>query len=174
MTFGTSDALITSCLLSYMTESKTFVVFHELTHNYFKEKKININYMLNEAASDVTGVQFCRLLCSEKKSLDQKTLNKQVRRLEAIYFTINETVERIAADSLKCNKYCRKAQKTIKKQLKNSDTFYRDRFNYPVNTAYLLKNRNYCKYYFAVNDIYKQSRDYDEFVERLLEFNKKL
>jgi predicted aminopeptidase len=174
MTFGTSDALITSSLLNYMAESRAFVVFHELTHNYFKEKKISINYLLNEAASDVTGVQFCKLLCSEKKSLDQKKLGEQVKRLEAIYFAINETVEKIAADSSKCGKYCRQARRTIKKQLKNSDAFYKDRFNYPVNTAYLLKNQNYCKYYFTVNDIYKQSRDYAEFTERLLELNKKL
>jgi predicted aminopeptidase len=173
-TFGTSDALITSSLLNYTPESRTFVVFHELTHNYFKEKKISINYLLNEAASDVTGVQFCKLLCSEKKSLDQKKLDEQVKRLETIYLTINQTVEKIAADSSKCDKYCRKARKVIKKQLKNSDSFYKDRFDHAVNTAYLLKNQNYCKYYFTVNDIYKQSRDYSEFTERLLELNKKL
>jgi predicted aminopeptidase len=174
MTLGTSDALITSSLLSYKEESRAFVVFHELTHNYIKEKKIVINYMLNEAACDVTGVQFCRLFCSEKKLLDHEKLNEQVKRLENIYITINQTVEKISADSSSCDKYCRQARKSIKKQLKNSDTFYRDRFNYPVNTAYLLKNQNYCKYYFAVSNIYKQSRDYNEFMESLLEFNRKL
>jgi len=173
-TFGTSDALITSSLLSYMEESRAFVVFHELTHNYIKEKKIKMDYLLNEAACDVTGVQFCRLLCSEKKLLNQEKLGEQIKRLENIYITINQTVEKISADSSSCDKYCRKAYKAIKKQLKNSDAFYRDRFNYPVNTAYLLKNQNYCKYYFAVNDIYKQSSNYSEFMERLLEFNKKL
>lgn len=173
-TFGTSDARLTKNLVNYSAESKAFIVFHELTHNYFSQRHTPINYHLNEATCDVLGKYFSRKLLKETKLLDKEKLKEEIRSLEAIYTVINSTIKKIAQDSVNTEKYCREAEPAIKKEIGPGDSFFKDRFYYTVTTAYLLKNQFYCKYYFKVSKLYRRSRNFDKFIYKLVKYNKTL
>jgi len=171
-TFGTSDAYITRTLLSYSAESKAFLVFHELTHNYIHENCIDMGYSLNEAACDVIAVMFSKKLLREKHILQPERLNTEVRALETVYSVINLTIEKIKADSAHCDNYCEEAEQKIAVAVRNCDAFFKDRFLHPVTTAYLLKNSNYSRNYLMVKEIYADSKSLKKFMEALTFYTK--
>jgi hypothetical protein len=173
--FGTSEALITDNLLSYSNESKAFVVFHELTHNYFAKNKMTISYFLNEGTCDVLGIKFCEKLIAERENvLDPAKFSKMKASMLVIYKTLLDVRDQIKNDTLNCALYCEKAEKVIRSELKESEVFFKDRYNYPVNTAFILKNLYYCEYYFRIEKIYDDSKGFEEFIKGILKLNEEI
>jgi hypothetical protein len=173
--FGTSEALITDNLLSYSNESKAFVVFHELTHNYFGKNKMTISYFLNEGTCDVLGIKFCEKLMVERENvLDPAKFSQMKANMLVIYKTLLDTRDQIKKDSLNCALYCEKAEKVIRNELKESDIFFKDRYSYPVNTAFILKNLYYCEYYFRIEKLYDESKSFEDFIKSLLKLNEEI
>ncbi|MBK9283874.1 MAG: hypothetical protein IPM51_06080 [Sphingobacteriaceae bacterium] len=167
-TFGTSEALITENLMSFPSESASFIVMHELTHNYIKDNQLKIPYVLNEAMCEVLGIYFCGEFFSIKQN--QYNINKfksDTMALKQIYRLINSTVLKINADSMHCNQYCEQAEKEINKITVNLDQFYKGRFNYPVNTAYLLKNQNYSTYFFDIEKLFLSNKNFSNFIHEV-------
>jgi hypothetical protein len=49
--------------------------------------------------------------------------------------------------------------------IKDANAFQRDRYNYPVNHAYILRNRFYYKWYFEFKNIHKKGTTLPEMVK---------
>jgi hypothetical protein len=56
-------------------------------------------------------------------------------------------------------------KKIIDNTLTQCNGFQRDRFNYEINNAYLLKNRYYSKHYFLLKALYHHVAEPGEFVK---------
>lgn len=166
-TLSSADANITTRLLNYSAESKAFLVFHELTYAYILENDIPVSHPICEAACDVVGVMYSKQLLKEKHVLNKEKFNTEIKALETVYTIINSTIKKIENDSASCSKYCNEAEQKISNAVKNCDDFFKDRFLYPVNTAYLLKNSNNSTHYFVVKEIFQDSKSFKKFIHTL-------
>ncbi len=152
-TNGNSKATINATLLSYETEAIVFILFHEYIHNYLHEHKIKIPYNMEEALCDVAGnyltVEFFRLGSDRKRSIDQLKINEKIyKQINKLSLTINNSRKSKSG-----------AEKKILSYIKKGNAFQRDRFDYAINNAYLLKNQFYSKHYFTLRRIYLKQQD---------------
>lgn len=154
-------------LLSYSYESISFIVFHELLHNYFFQKKIEIPLELNEAACDVIG-NYCTLKYSKiNNRIDKNKVKKMIELNEKTYEIMNKYILRINQETEDVCELCDQCNGELYLLSKDFDLFQKDRFYYTVNTAYLLKNSLYSTNYFLLKKIFKKSKSIQEFLEIL-------
>jgi hypothetical protein len=160
-TNGNSKATINATLLSYEPEAIVFIIFHEYIHNFLHEKMIKIPYEFEEALCDVVGnyltVDFLRQTKHKTGSLDQVRVN------ERIYKQINKLTQSIN----EFNRPFSGAGKNILSLAKKGNSFQRDRFDYAVNNAYLLKNQFYSKHYFTLRRLYFKHKNFAHFLNAL-------
>ncbi len=137
-TAGTSSAFLNKRLLQYDDLSLTFILIHEAIHRHKYNTGSKILYEYEEALCDVVANAYCGWMShsSVKNYVDF------VYRNEKIYQLINECAE------FKITQL--DAEKKIVKQLKQGTLFQNDRFNYPINNAFLLRYLNYSKHYFEL------------------------
>lgn len=144
-TWGNAAALLSQHFLSYPRSDQLFVIVHELVHNYLLQHHIRIPYEFEEALCDAAG-NYIRI----KFFAGDKHSAQQVQRMEKIYAIYNDCIQQINAGAGNVSVLCSKCSKKIQPLLKHSGIFYNDRYNYPVNTAYLLKNSYYSSRYFLL------------------------
>ncbi len=173
-TFANSATLLNKRLMSYRKETKSFIVFHELIHNYLQQQKINVPYEFNEALSDVIG-NYGTL----KYSVDSGTTNcsvaeQQLKTNEQLYTYMNRCISKINSHPGKANQLDKRCQKKIQRTLKQGDAFQKDRFDYAVNNAYLLKNKYYCKNYFLLKKVFLKQGTIKDFLEIIKKMPEKI
>ena len=89
---------------------------------------------------------------------------------ERLYKRINSTIEKINGHPSETIKINAKCSRKINAILKSSDAFQKDRFNYEVNNAYLLKNSFYSVHYFLLKKVLHTQKS----IRKLLEVIKHL
>lgn len=140
---GTSGAMLNKRLLQYTDESIAFIVFHEAMHQHIRESRIQAIYPYEEALCDVVGnLSAVRFFTGVQKAKAVAHMRLQ----EQLFATINECTQKI--DTVKC-------ARRIKQYLKHATLFHRDRFDYPVNNAYLLRYTYYAKMYADAKKAYE-------------------
>lgn len=165
-TYGNSHALLSRRLLSYQDEAIAFVVFHELTHNFIlRNVGVRIPYEFNEAICDVIGNYGSREYAMKTGCIDPAMISRQIDVNEAIYRHMNTAIRQVNLDTSDAGGVHLGYRLFLDSIIKECNMFQRDRFNYPVNNAYLLKNRNYCRYYFLVRDVYLKQASLAAFLE---------
>ncbi len=169
-TYANSGALLNSRFISYSGEIKCFILFHELIHNYLSQEKIKIPYEFNEALADVIGNYGALDYSTETKKTDLALTKKQICINEKLYKCMNSFISRINSNPEKARQLDKKCNKRIHSILESANTFQRDRFNYEVNNAYLVKNQYYSKNYFLLKKILRKQKS----IKGLLEIMKHL
>lgn len=152
-TYANSAALLNDRFISYSNETKCFIVFHELLHNYLTQEKIKIPYEFNEALSDVIGNYGSMKYSKDTGKISLGLTKHQLCINERLYKSMNSTIEKIKSDPSKTMQVNEKCRRKIQSILKSSDTFQKDRFDYEVNNAYLLKNSYYSRHYFLLKKV---------------------
>jgi len=155
-TAGTSGAFISKRLLEYDELSIAFIMIHEAIHRHIANSHSTIPYEFEESIGDVIANSFCGWYsgASVKKYFDFAFKN------EKIYSLIN-----------RCSKGKLSKEKCTKKinaQLKNASLFQKDRFNYTVNNAYLLRNSFYTKRYFQLRELYQRIKKPKIFIDEMM------
>jgi len=151
--YANSGCTLNSHFLGYTNETKCFIVFHELLHNYIFDEKINIPYDLHEALGDVIANYATLNYCQISTQMNIGTVKKQSKVNEDLYRCFNKCILKINNGSKKVDALHTKCNKQVQKILQNADQFQKERFDYKVNNAYLLKNMNYCLNYFLLQKV---------------------
>jgi hypothetical protein len=155
--------------VNYPYEALSFIIFHELLHNYFLQQNIHIPYEFVEAACDVVGnygtLKYAKI--SDKYSLTEAI--KQAELNENLYHLFNYYIDSInqCKQPADAKNLCNRCNISTHKLLTNANDFQKDRFDYTVNTAYLLKNINYCKEYFLLKRVILKAGSIEKFLEIL-------
>lgn len=164
-TNANSAALLNKRLLSYSKDAIAFIIFHELTHHYLDRKNIKIPYEFNEALCDVVGNYGALNYSMSTQNLDLASVKNQIKSNEKIYKCLNEAISNINKNPKKTIVLNAKCQAAINDILKNANLFQKDRFDYHVNNAYLLKNEYYCKHYFLLKKVFLKLKTLKAFLE---------
>ena len=152
-TAATSEAKFTERILDYEPGTIAFIMLHESVHRHRQNTKSKLPYILEEALGDLTGNLFSKSAVTIKS--DKKRQDKFIALNEKIYQVINKAIY---------NKLSKeKCTKKLRKLLKKGNNFQRDRFDYEINNAFLLRYTSYCKYYFVLKEIYKRWNDVDAY-----------
>lgn len=148
-TSGNSAVRLTHQLLNYPQEAIIFIVLHEMAHIHRNQKKLKIPYSTEESFGDflgnIAGENFVRKYHPElmesfsKQKATHESLYKLFKNMESNAQGISQ-LEKIAIYSL--------AQTQLNSILVSANKFQHDRFEYPMNHAYILRNRFYYTWYF--------------------------
>ena len=164
-TYANSSAKLSKRLMMYPDEAIAFVMFHEFIHNYLDQKDIRIAYEFNEALCDVVGnyeaMKYCALVSD---SLGRKAV-EQCARNERMFVAINTAISKVNHHPRNAWRYNLHCEKRIQKELQEGHLFQRDRLDYAVNNAFLLKNEYYCKNYFLLKKVFLHQKSLPEFLE---------
>ena len=164
-TYANSAAMLNKRLLSYPKEAESFIIFHELTHNYLSQLGIKIPYDFNEALCDVIGNYGTRDLYNSSPTLDKNAAKIQLDNNEKIYWCINKYISKINARPSKAKELNHQCDKMMKTLLAECNMFQNDRFNFTINNAYLLKNQYYSKNYFLLKKVLLKQKSMKDFLE---------
>lgn len=163
-TAGVANTRLNKRLLSYRPESISFIAFHEAAHRHIRNEG-KTPYLIEEAACDIIGNYGAAAFAKATQKIDKRILAKQHILHEKLHKTLNKTTYKIETGNLeefpRIYKSCRKK---IKKLLKKGGVFVKDRYNYEVNNAFLLRNSYYAENYFLLKKLYLQMNDLKEFV----------
>lgn len=161
-TAGNSANRLTRRFLSYQEVAIIFIALHESNHVHLNNEKIKIAYDMEEAAGDVIGITEGKLFVKGKKPEFKDAFERFTKVNESLYKLFNKTISRInkSKNTTGFSKLYLRCQRARDHILRNADQFQKDRFNYPVNNAYLLKNYYYCYNYFLLKELMKKL-DYD-------------
>jgi len=151
--YANSSTVINERFMSYPEEARVFIMIHELMHNYIEEMKLKIPYEFNEALSDVVGNFGAMKYARETNKLTNASWELQTTLNEKVYSCLNKFIRKINRRPARQAKYFKSCREKLNTQLKNGNTFQRDRFNYDVNNAFLLKNSFYSKNYFLLKKV---------------------
>lgn len=137
-TAGTSDAALNKRLQQYCNASVAFIMLHEAVHRHKYRNKSALPYRFEEALCDLTATMFVARVLQDTGSYSADF----IARNEYIYQQVN-----LALDRNISKKECA-AQ--IAKAMKNAELFQRDRYDYEVNNAFLMRNYSYSYHYFLL------------------------
>jgi hypothetical protein len=152
-TYGTSGTKLSKHLLGYSRESVSFIGFHEATHLHLS-RNASIPYIFNEALCDVIGIYGSLSLA--KSSYPSTYLETQFfsLQLEDIIEQINQCILTTeASDTVNQESARSKLRSTISSLNPKKHQFLIERYDYPINNAYLLRNMDYTKYYFKLKKL---------------------
>jgi hypothetical protein len=148
-TSGNSAVRLTHQLLKYPQEAIIFIVLHEMAHVHSNQKKLKIPYSIEESFGDflgnIVGEYFVRKYHPEliesftKQKETHESLYKLFKNMESDAQGVSKS-EKAAIYSL--------AQTQLNSILVSANKFQHDRFEYPMNHAYILRNRYYYTWYF--------------------------
>jgi len=148
-TSGNSAVRLTHQLLNYPQEAIIFIVLHEMAHVHSNQKKLKIPYSSEESFGDflgnIAGEFFVRKYHPELIA----DFIKQKETHESLY-KLFKNMESNAQGILKSEKVSiySAAQKQLNSIIVSANKFQHDRFAYPINHAYILRNRYYYAWYF--------------------------
>jgi predicted aminopeptidase len=164
-TYGNAQAFLSRRLLSYPDEAIAFVVFHELTHNFFLRNGIRLAYGFEEAICDVIGNYGALEYAVKTSCVDRTMITIQIQVNESIYEHMNRSMLQVSLDPQSAGDVHSGYRLFLDSIMPGCNMFQEDRFNYPVNNAYFLKNRNYSQFYFLVRDLYLKQASLGAFLE---------
>jgi hypothetical protein len=163
---GSHDFTITNSLLSNSNESLSLLIFHEAAHQHLS-KKAQLSLSLEESSCEVIAFYGARSFSQSFKEVDQKKINKIIEILEKSYELINQVSSSISDDMSKNQKLYFELEKHLFSSQNSNDFFMQQRFIYPVNNAYLLKNQFFSKRYELVKAVAKKDKTLNHFVSTL-------
>lgn len=171
-TAGTSATRLSRALMSYSMEAIALIVFHEAMHVDIRERGIKIPIAIEEAAADVMAQYAAKAFQQDSDLIQRRELRQRIRTMERVYKAVNKATE----DAQYWGEEDRdlvlnRCYKRIKRALRKASDYQEQRFNYPINTAYLLRNSYYSQYYF---DLERLHRALDHDTRAFLEFVYKL
>ncbi len=157
-TAGNATTELSRLLLSYPSEDICFIAFHEATHHHIRVF-CRLASIVEEAVCDLVGnyasLKFSRL--SEEVSF--RKVKRKVKMREMIAMKINQILEETnSRGDLSRGKHVEELEGLMKKwkRRKEVNQFMIDRYWYPINNAYFLRNRIYTAHYFELKEILKQ------------------
>lgn len=161
-TYGTSGTKLSRHLLSYNNQSISFIAFHEATHLHLR-KNAKLPYIYTEALCDLIGNYGSLNLAKQKSEMDYQNMLRFIENIENIAFNINECISAVElGDSTK------RSTKQLQSLINNIDSienqFLHERYTYDINTAYLLRNSSYTKYYFKLKELLQLFDNINEFL----------
>lgn len=165
-TSGTSATKLTHHLLNYPSEALMFVVLHEMAHVHRDKSQLNIPYPAEESFGDFLGNYASEAFARQKYPAILHFIEKQRKIQEEIYELLKITEQQtqgIPVDQK--NRYYQQVSSKMQALIENANEFQRDRYNYPVNHAYVLRNRYYYKWYFEFKAIHQKGNDLKEMVK---------
>ena len=156
-TSGNSAVRLTHQLLNYPQEAIIFIVLHEMAHVHSNQKKLKIPYSSEESFGDflgnIAGEYFVRKYHPEliepfsKQKETHESLYKLLKNMESNAQGISKS-EKVAMYS--------SAQTQLNSIIFSANKFQHDRFEYPMNHAYILRNRYYYTWYFEFKCLYSK------------------
>ncbi|MFI5221415.1 MAG: hypothetical protein ACHQK8_03745 [Bacteroidia bacterium] len=155
-TAGSSGAMINKRLLEYDSLSLTFILIHEAIHRHKNNSKAKFPYEFEEALGDVIANSFCGWY----SGASVKDYFAFAFRNEEIYRVINRCIDGKLSKE--------KCEAKIKKRLKYATLFQKDRFDYKVNNAFLLRYSSYSKRYFQLREVYQRMKNPKLFIEEMM------
>ncbi len=164
-TYANSSAMLNKRFVSYPKDAIIFIMLHEFTHNYIKLKNLKVPYEFNESLADVVGNYGALEFAMNRGEVNMDSVMLQIKTNEEIYSLLNKTIEKINRKQKKVSVINSECTETISGILKKGNLFQRDRFDYYVNNAFLLKNEYYCKYYFLLKKVYKKQKSLKAFMQ---------
>ncbi len=179
-TSGNSAVRLTHQLLNYPHEAIIFIVLHEMAHVHSNQKKLKIPYSSEESFGDflgnIAGEFFVRKYHPEliadfiKQKETHESLYKLFKNMESNAQGISKS-EKVAIYS--------SAQKQLNSIIVSANKFQHDRFQYPMNHAYILRNRYYYAWYFEykclyskINNLREMTNFYSHFPNNEIELRK--
>lgn len=148
-TSGNSAVRLTHQLLNYPQEAIIFIVLHEMAHVHSNQKKLKIPYSAEESFGDFLGNVAGEIFVRKYHPELITDFIKQKDTHESLY-KLFKNMERNAqgiSTSEKASIYS-SAQKQLNSIIVSANKFQHDRFSYPMNHAYILRNRYYYTWYF--------------------------
>ncbi|MEX1188343.1 MAG: aminopeptidase [Bacteroidia bacterium] len=164
-TSGTSATLLTHHLLNYPPEAIMFIVMHEMSHVHRQRMKIKIPYQAEESFGEFLGnyatIEFAKKYHPEFIP----ALLKQSQIQENIYTLLSEAEIQLQGldNEIKLKRY-KEVQKALNKLLEQANPFQKDRYQYPVNHAYILRNRFYYNWYPNFKKLYLSGNSMEEMI----------
>jgi hypothetical protein len=179
-TSGNSAVRLTHQLLNYPHEAIIFIVLHEMAHVHSNQKKLKIPYSSEESFGDflgnIAGEFFVRKYHPEliadfvKQKETHESLYKLFKNMESYAQGISKS-EKVSIYS--------SAQKQLNSIIVSANKFQHDRFEYPMNHAYILRNRYYYAWYFEykclnskINNLIEMTNFYSHFPNNEIELRK--
>lgn len=155
-TAGNANFRINETLLTYDDESMIFILFHEATHYIIKENYPQLPYNFNEALCDHNANCLTLNFFRSYPELNYEAAVYQKNRIELIYNSINENYISFITEG-KFSKSTLFLLSELINSTKTNNMFLLDRYRYPLNNAYFLRNNYYSNNYFFLN-IYFENR----------------
>ncbi len=161
-TFGTAYTRLSKQLLQYSQESISFIAFHEATHQHIRGNKKYIPYVIQEAVCDLIGNYGTLAFFEDNNKLKTRSAKKQIRHIEDIALEINKIIHAVQHEEIIDYSFLNKKLRMLKR---NKHKFKIDRYDYEINNAYLLRNRNYTLYYFKLKKLLMLMNNIEKFLE---------
>lgn len=160
-TYGTSNVMLSSHLLSYSFESLLFISFHEATHLQIS-RNVSLPYIYVEAICDLMGTQASLAFTKYNPNQFNKVaiLNEKIETISA---QINACI--LAAENIQNNQEdCKNTLQQLVNSIDENELFLNERYRYEINNAYLIRNRSYTKYYYKLKNLFSlQNNDFQVF-----------
>ena len=179
-TSGNSAVRLTHQLLNYPQEAIIFIVLHEMAHVHSNQKKLKIPYSAEESFGDflgnIAGEYFVRKYHPEL--IESFTKQKEIH--ESLY-NLFKNMEKNAQGVPKPEKdsIYSSAQTQLNSIIVSANKFQHDRFSYPMNHSYILRNRYYYSWYFEfkclnseMNNLREMTNFYSHFPNNEIELRK--
>lgn len=166
-TAGTSATLLNKTLMSYPMDAIAVIVFHEALHVHLRINRRTIPLSIEEAAADVLAKYISIDYRKIEDKINRRKLNRTLKTMERIYKVVNTNSEKLSKEGKEQELIFNKSYKKIKKILRKSNIYQKNRFSYPVNNAFFIRNNYYSKYYFELKQLYKRL---DESPTRFINF----
>lgn len=165
-TSGTSATKLTHHLLNYPPEAVMFIVLHEMAHVNREKRKLKIPYPAEESFGDFLGNYASEAFAKKYYPQHIDRIIKQRKIQEEIYFLLKKAEKQTQGISAELkNKRYSEVNSAMQELIKDANEFQKDRYNYPVNHAYILRNRYYYKWHDEFSKIYKKGNSLPEMVK---------
>ncbi len=145
-TAGTSASYLSSHLLNYDSISISFIMLHEAMHIHLVKAGYKIAYEFEESIGDVVGNDYLHFLLPDKA---HKKVKRFIKCNEKVYKKINKCLMQKIT-----NEQCQ--AKIYRITNKRGTAFQKDRYQYTVNNAYLLRFRDYTIHYFKLKKQFRK------------------
>jgi hypothetical protein len=156
--YANSQAMWNKRFISYSHEAISFIMLHEFVHHFVFFNNLKIPYEFHEALADVVGNYGTLEFSRETDFLNIDSVQQQIKINEDIYELMNSTIDKININPSDKPIIHHNCHTTISELLLKGNLFQRDRFEFPVNNAFLLKNSYYSKNYFLLKKVYEKQR----------------
>lgn len=165
-TSGTSATLLTHHLLNYPQEAILYIVFHEMAHVHRDVSQTKVPYPAEESLGEFLGNYGSMNFVKQNHPELLPAVLKQKNIQEQLYQLLSSTEREIQGidASLKAVKYAQ-VQTKLNDLLKEGNVFQQERYSYPANHAYILRNRYYYLWYEEFKQIHESGLEIADIIK---------